>query len=135
MNHRAPHLPASLSAMCLLSLSACSFAARSGDIYREDTRRLLDTRTPQLQQCYEAVRESEKSADGQVTAKFIVAADTGAVQGAEIVDSQTSAPPSLQQCVLTSLQGLQLIPGDQREGQATFTWNFSAAAATSAAAE
>lgn len=125
MNRYALHPMAALAASSLLTLGACSFAARSGDIYRADTRALLETRNSELQECFDGVRETETKASGQVTAAFIVEADTGAVRDPQIVTDQTSAPPSLQQCVLSSLGDLQLQPGDNREGKATFSWTFT----------
>jgi hypothetical protein len=83
-----------------LAVAGCSFAARSPDMYRDDTRAVLDTKNDQIKTCYDEVLKTNKD-----------------------------APPEVAQCVLNALQGLVLSPGDKSEGQATFVYEFSAGAA------
>lgn len=111
-----------------LSVAGCSFAARSPDMYRDDTRAVLETKNEQIRSCYDELLKTNKDAQGNVTVKFTVAKDTGAFSNVAADPAGTTAPPELTQCVLNALQGLALTPGDKSEGQATFVYQFSAAA-------
>jgi hypothetical protein len=38
---------------------------------------------------------------------------------------ESTAAPELGQCIVSALEGLQLDPPDEREGDATFVWEFA----------
>jgi len=111
-----------------LGVAGCSFAARSPDIYRDDTRAVLETKNEQIKTCYDEVLKTNKEAQGKVTVKFTVAKDTGAFSNVAADPAGTTAPEELTKCVLDALQGLALTPGDKSEGLATFVYEFSASA-------
>ncbi len=116
-----------LPLIVLLSLSsACSFYARGPDEYREATREMLTQRNDQIKSCYDGVLKGNKSAAGTVVVHFTVKEETGMVTGAEVMPESTAAP-ELGQCIVNAIDGLQLEPPDEREGDATFVWEFSAA--------
>lgn len=115
-----------------LALAGCSFAARSPDMYRDDTRAVLDTKNEQIKSCYDELLKTNKDAQGKVTVKFTVAKDTGAFTNVAADPAGTTAPPELTNCVTTALTGLVLSPGDKSEGQATFEYEFTAGAPAAA---
>lgn len=122
-----------LVAACGLGTLGCKFAKRSPDKYRDDTAALLETRSAELKSCYDGVIRSDKGASGTVTVWFLVQKDTGKIMDAKVQDA--SAPQSVQDCVLNSLQGLQLDPPDADDGHATFTYEFEIAPQKTASTE
>lgn len=122
----AKQVSAVLALASLLGVTAgCEFHARSPEDYRSVTRALIETRTSQIQSCYDDALKTNKEAKGNVTVHFFVVEDTGALDNIEALPSST-APEALQQCVVTALQGLVLQPPDARKGDATFSFEFSA---------
>lgn len=113
-----------LTVACGGALSACSFAARDADTYRSATRALLESQRATLQSCYEGVQAADPGARGDVVVDFNVDAETGTLSEPTIIPGTTTAPQSLQQCVIGALDGLALEPPDQRRGDALFTWSF-----------
>lgn len=105
-------------------LAGCSFYARGPDDYRTAVRAVLDTRQPQVKDCYAQTLKADESAKGKVVVRFDVEPKTGLIQNPTVVEDKTTANPALQQCVLGSLEGLKLDPADQRKGEATFAWDF-----------
>ena len=57
--------------------------------------------------------------------KFQIEEETGKLVAPAVVPAQTTAPSPLTECVLRSLDGAVLAPPDARDGEATFTWDFS----------
>jgi hypothetical protein len=112
-----------LSCLCLSSL-ACSFHARGPEQYRDDTQALLQSKTPEIKACYEELLRSRTDVAGSVRVKFKVQEETGKIFETEIDPSGTTAPPELAQCVVRTIDGLQLTPPDERTGIATYTWEF-----------
>lgn len=108
-----------------LGLAGCSFAARSPEMYRDDTRAVLETKNEQVKTCYDEILKTNADAQGTVTVKFTVAKDTGAFSNVATDPAGTTAPPELAQCVLNALQGLALSPGDKSDGMATFVYDFT----------
>lgn len=106
-------------------LAGCSFAARSPDMYRDDTAALLETRSAQVKACYDGALKATPNIQGAVTVAFSVEPDTGAITNVEPVPAGTTAPDALSKCVVDSLQGLVLSPADQRLGKGTFVYEFS----------
>lgn len=118
----------SLAIIAPLLLSAgCSFHARDADTYRQVTRELVDTRSPDMKDCYDVALQTNETVSGTIVVNFIVEKKTGKIMN-PVVDPATTAPAELAKCVVQSIDGLQLDPPDQREGQATFTWKFEVGA-------
>lgn len=108
-------------------LAGCSFHMRSPDQYRTATRSLLDAQRGSIESCYANALTSDAEAGGKVVVKFDVQEKSGDLMNAAVVPEETTADATLQQCVLSALEGLKLDPPDQRLGQATFQWDFNAA--------
>src|ERR1041384_8385077 len=87
-------------------VAGCSFAARSPDMYRDDTAALLETRSPQIKSCYDQALTTTPDLQGRVTVRFTVEPDTGNLSKIESDPAGTTAPESLSKCVVDSLQGL-----------------------------
>jgi hypothetical protein len=116
----------SFVALTLAFATGCSFAARSPDMYREDVQKLLEGQSASVQSCFVTALQADKTAGGTVTVRFTVAKDTGAFENASVDAARTTAPEPVSQCVLKSLEGLVLNPGDAQQGDATFAWEFRA---------
>jgi hypothetical protein len=102
--------------------TGCEFHARSADDYRKDTRQVLETRLPQLKECYDAALKQDKQANGEVVVHLVVQKKTG--DFAEIELSGKADEP-VRECVKKALQGLKLTPVDERDGHGEFTFKFS----------
>ena len=113
-----------LIALALLSTTACSFIARGEDQYRTDTRAVLESRSADIKACYDNAIASDPSLAGEVVVNFTVEKKTGALTNISADPNASTAPEALQNCVVSSLEGLTLTPEDRRDGQATFTWAF-----------
>ena len=115
------------SLVAALTLSVgCTFVARDPDGYRTDTRELMDTRSPDIKDCYDVALQTDESVGGTVVVNFTVEQKTGKILNPMVDEAKTNAPAELSQCVVSAIDGLQLDPPDQREGQATFSWSFEA---------
>jgi hypothetical protein len=114
-----------LPTLLLIGTSACEFHARTPDDYQTATRSVLDTRSAQIKSCYDEVLKQDKTASGTVVVHFTVMEETGAITGAEVTPEST-APAPLGQCIVQALDGLALDPPDERQGDATFVWEFKA---------
>ncbi len=112
-----------LLALALPTVAGCSFMARDQESYRADTRTVLEQNKSQVKACYDQALAQNQDLNGQTVIKFTVQAKTGNFVNAAI-DPSSTAPESLNQCILDTVQGLQLDPVDQRDGNATFTWKF-----------
>jgi hypothetical protein len=106
-------------------LCACSFYARGPDDYRKAVREVLEKKRPDVEACYKHTYDADQSAQGQVVATFEVEPKTGKLVKPAIAQEGTTANPALQQCVLSSLDGVSLEPPDQRTGVGIFTWSFA----------
>jgi hypothetical protein len=114
--------------------AGCSFHARSTEDYLADTRSVVETQNKSIKECYDVELATDPKSEGTVVVNFIVEKKTGKIMNATVDESQTKASPALAQCVVQAVDGLQLDPPDQREGQATFSWRFKANAPAPAAA-
>ena len=106
---------------------ACGFAGcavRDAAMYRDDTRKLLETKESVLRQCYDAELQKDPQLNGKVIVSFTVQKDTGVIVDPKVDDLQSTPNRVLRKCVVDSLQGLTLDPPDERDGEATFTWEF-----------
>lgn len=106
------------------SAAACGGTARGLEAYREDTGKLLETRTAQLQSCYSDALKTDAKLSGTVTVQFVVAPKTGAITQPSVDQSKSTAPPVLGDCVVKAIDGLTLAPPDRQEGRATFVYEF-----------
>jgi hypothetical protein len=111
-------------AISLIAIPACTCIARGEDQYRTDTRAVLETKSPDIKACYDQALAANQSLSGQVVVNFTVEKKTGKIANPAVDANQSTAPESLQNCVLAALDGLQLTPEDRRDGKATFTWTF-----------
>jgi hypothetical protein len=109
-----------------LTLGACSFAARSPEMYRDDTGKALATKQEEIRSCYDGVLKSNPSAAGTVTVKFDVETDSGKISHVTVDKTKTTAPDPVADCVMRSIDGLTLAPPDQRKGEATWVYEFQA---------
>lgn len=111
------------SVLLLAAGSGCEFHARDADSYRKATRALLETRNADIKGCYDVELKKDPKVGGTVVVKFTVQKETGAISAAK-VDGASTAPASLGDCVVKALDGLALDPPDERQGDATFQWEF-----------
>lgn len=107
-----------------LSSSACSFLARDTTTYERDTSSLLDTRSGQLQTCYDQEIARSPEMAGKLTITFTVEKKTGKITQLSWDKNRTTVNETLATCVITALEGLELSEPDQRDGQATFSYTF-----------
>ncbi|HEX4351979.1 MAG TPA: AgmX/PglI C-terminal domain-containing protein [Polyangiales bacterium] len=113
-----------LAILGIICATACGCGARDAEAYRDDTRKLLDTRSVGLQACYDAELQRHPDATGKVIVRFKISNDTGAVEDPRVDDLLSTPNRTLRGCVLDALKGLKLDPVDARTGDATFTWEF-----------
>jgi hypothetical protein len=113
-----------LTSLLLLGSSACTFVARDAEGYRNDTRALLETRSAEIKECYDVILQTSESVAGDVVVNFTVEKKTGKVMNPAIDTAKTTAPAEIGKCIVDAIDGLQLDPADQREGQASFSWTF-----------
>jgi hypothetical protein len=121
------HLIVGLSVV-VSAVSGCGFAARSPDMYRDDTKAVLQTKNNDIRACYDSVLKSTPGAAGKVTVKFDVESEQGKIVNVTVDKPNTTAPDPVAECVTKSIAGLGISPPDARLGQATFVWEFSAPA-------
>ena len=113
--------------LSLAGLAGCSFIARDADMYRTDTRALLETRNADIKACYDNALASNPAQSGTVVVNFTVEKKTGALTNVAVDPDQSTAPAGLQTCVTEALASLTLEQPDRRDGQATFTYQFRGA--------
>ncbi len=115
-----------LIAASVATVSGCGFAARSPDMYRDDTKAVLETKSNDIRACYDGVLASTPGVGGKVTIKFTVENEQGKITAATVDKPNTTAPDAVADCVTKSITGLGLTPPDARIGQGTFVWEFAA---------
>ncbi len=117
-----------LGFLCLLatSLAACSGSARSADAYRDDTAALLETTNEAVRSCYDTVLKTHAGAQGTVAVRFVVGKESGRIQDVRVDPRGTTAPQPVRDCVTSHIDGLELMPPDDNDGEASFTWVFKA---------
>lgn len=109
------------------ALTGCSFAARSPDMYRDDTTKVLETKNSEIQACYDGVLKTTPGAGGSVTVTFDVKDDTGQIENVKVDPAGTTAPPPVAECVTKAIgSGLAISPPDARLGKATYVYEFTA---------
>jgi len=125
----------SLTVVSLAALSAgCSFAARTPEMYASDTQKVLESKSADIKKCYDDALKGKQDLAGRVTVKFTVKNETGELTNVQLDPANTTAVEPLPGCVTAALQGLKLTPPDDKEGLATFTWEFASGPAGAAPA-
>jgi hypothetical protein len=119
-----------LSALALVS--GC--AARGSQMYHDDTAKTFDLTQPTMKTCYDGVLKATPGAQGKVAVKFTWEKSTGKIMGLAVDAAGTTAPAPVQQCVTKALEGVVLNPADARDGQGSWTFEFTVPAAAPAAA-
>lgn len=114
-----------LFALSLAALSGCSFAARSAEMYRDDTSKVLATKNDDIRSCYDGVLKSSPGAQGRVTVKFDVDTEQGKIAAVTVDKANTTAPDPVAECVTKSITGLVLAPPDHRKGVALWVYEFT----------
>lgn len=114
-----------ISAALLFAVAGC--AVRSPKMYRDDTRSMLLAKRSVLEACYDAELQSDPKAAGKVIVHFTIESDTGRVLNPLIDDLLSTPNRTLRGCVLDAMRDLVLQPPDDRNGKATFTWEFKLA--------
>ena len=109
-----------------IALGACSFAARSPEMYRDDTAKALATKQEAIRACYDGVLKSNPGAAGMVTVKFDVETEQGRISNVTVDKARTTAPDQVSECVTRSIDGLTLAPPDARKGEGSWTYEFQA---------
>ncbi len=110
----------------VLGTVGCSYYARSPEKYREATRELIESNRPAIEACYTNALKNQQDLTGRVAIMFSVQPETGVITNTRVDEAQTTAPEPLAQCVVQAVEGLTLAPADEREGQATFYFDFVA---------
>jgi hypothetical protein len=110
--------------LATLTVGITGCAARSAEMYRDDTRKVLATKKAAITECYDRVLQDKRDASGKVVVRFKVEADSGKITDAKVDKDRSDAPKALGKCIVAAIEGLTLDPGDEREGDATFTWTF-----------
>jgi len=120
--------PLSLITLFILVAGAmgCSvqFVARDADAYRQDTRDLLSTKNGDIKSCYDEQLKTNPNTNGLTVVNFKVQEETGKLINIQLDAEKSTAPDTLNQCVMNAMDGLVLDPPDQREGVASFSWEF-----------
>ena len=111
----------------LSALTASACVVRDLDAYRLDIRRLLEARRPIVQACYEAELQTQRKAAGRVVVRFKVERGRGRLVDPRLDDALSTPDRTLRGCVLDSLHDLVLHPPEERDGDATFIWEFRSA--------
>jgi hypothetical protein len=109
----------------LLSFSTgCGVAARSPDMYRDDTKAVLEKKNEDIRACYDAVLKTTPNVGGKVTVTFTVATETGKISNVNVDKANTTAPEPVSSCVTKTIEGLALSPADVNQGEGTWSYDF-----------
>jgi len=114
----------SVFVLSFVALAGCSFAARSPEMYKKDTQKLLATKTATIKACYDEQLKANPGLSGRATVKFEVEPSSGKITHVTKDAGGTTVPDELAQCVIRAIDGLTLNPGDQKQGDATFVYEF-----------
>ena len=105
-------------------LVGCQFYARAPEDYAKETKALLASKNDEIKSCYDQLLQKDKDAEGVVAVDFKVEAKTGKITDPVVNEERTTAPDQLSTCVVQAIDGLALDPPDQREGVASFEYEF-----------
>jgi hypothetical protein len=118
----------------LALMTGCGFAARSPEMYRDDTKAVLEKKNGDIHACYDGVLKATPGVGGKVTVKFDVETEEGKITNVVVDKANTTAPDAVAECVAKTIGGLAIKPPDARKGEASFVYEFQAPAAPAAAA-
>jgi hypothetical protein len=116
------------------------FALRDPKMYAEETHKVLEPKNNEIRACYDGVLKGTPGVGGKVTVTFDVVEagaekDAGKIANVMVDKANTTAPEAVSDCVAKTINGAgPLAPADQKKGQASFVYEFSAPAAPAAAA-
>ena len=116
-----------ISTLALAALSTvvgCG-TARAPEVYRDDTKAVLDSKSADIKTCYDGILKTTPGAQGKVTVKFAVETEAGKFQNISVDKANTTAPPEVAECVTKAINGLGIAPPDKHDGDATFVWDFT----------
>ncbi|WP_146659898.1 hypothetical protein [Enhygromyxa salina] len=106
-------------ATCIaLALASVACIARGPDDYRTVTRSLVDTKTGDIESCFDGQK-------GKVVVNFTVEKKSGQITNAVVDEKSTTAPGEIGTCVASKIEGLTLSEPDMRDGAASFTWQVT----------
>jgi hypothetical protein len=111
--------------MFSLGLAACGGYARTPEQWTEDTYKLLESKSGDVQKCYNEQLKKNPLLEGKVTVDFIVHNRTGQVAKVRVDAAKTTAGDPVRKCVVDNVEDLKLGPPDANTGKATFTWEFT----------
>ena len=123
-----------LISVSLAVLGGCSVAARSPEMYRDDTKAALEKKNADIHACYDGVLKTTPGAQGKVTVTFDVDTDKGQIQNVAVDKANTTAPDPVAACVTSNIAGVSIAPPDARLGQGTWQYEFTAPPAPAAPA-
>lgn len=118
-----------MASLLALSATACSFAARSPEMYRDDTGAALGKKNDDIRACYDGVLKGTPGVAGKVTVKFDVETETGKIANVSVDKAGSTAPDAVAECVTKAIAGVSIAPPDARKGEGTWVYEFSAPAA------
>jgi hypothetical protein len=114
-----------LSSVLLSALAVgCGGNARTPEQWTEDTYKLLETKSPDVQSCYNEELKKNPLLEGKVTVDFIIHNRTGQFGKVRVDANKSTAADPVRKCVLKAVEDLKLGPPDANTGKATFTWEF-----------
>lgn len=106
-------------------LTACGGFTRTPEQWTEDTYKLLESKSGDVQKCYNEQLKKNPLLEGKVTVDFIVHNRTGQVAKVRVDAAKTTAGDPVRKCVVDNVEDLKLGPPDANTGKATFTWEFT----------
>ena len=93
-------------------VAGCSFAARNAEMYRDDTKAVLETKNNDIRACYDGVLKTKPGAQGKVTIKFNVETEAGKFTNVAVDKANTTAPAEVADCVTRAARSEARDPTD-----------------------
>ena len=113
-------VPASLAL-----LAGCSIAARSPDMYRDDTKAALEKKNGEIGLCFDQTLKMKPGVGGKLTVTFDVMTETGKITNVKVDRAGTSVSDDIAECVTKTIEGVTLAPPDVRKGEGTWVYEFT----------
>jgi hypothetical protein len=105
-------------------VAGCGGNARTPEQWTEDTYKLLESKSSDVQACYNEELKKNPLLEGKVTVDFVIQNRTGQFAKVRVDANKSTAADPARKCVLKAVEDLKLGPPDQNTGKATFTWEF-----------
>lgn len=109
----------------LATMTGCGFAARSPEMFRDDTKTVLETKNNDIRACYDGVLKGTPGVGGKVTIKFDIETEAGKLVNVTVDKANTTAPDAVSECVTKNVAGLSIAPPDKRKGEGTWVYEFN----------